>query len=154
MVWFNESADLQLKRLDRDNLLRESYLEEKTDALAKAQELNDRIVRFTTFRSTFQEVDLGPEVDPNLYPPARFSSVPEISLIMRDSQAAMGQISSDAKRAEYRVVMDEVLDKARISRVRTGDSISGIADDKIAEELLSWRNVISDVQSRVTGGNR
>jgi hypothetical protein len=70
---------------------------------------------------------------------------------MRDSQAAMGQIASDQKRTEYRVVMNEVLDRARISRVRTEDAISGIADDKIAEELLSWRNVISDIQARVTG---
>lgn len=150
-LWFNEAASLQLKRLDRDNLLEEAYLEEKADALAKAQELNDRTQRFSAFRATFQQVDPGPEVDPERFPPARFSQVPEISLIMRDSQAAMGQVSSDQKRTEYRVVMNEVLDQERISRVRTGDAISGIADDKIAEELLSWRNVISDIQARVTG---
>lgn len=150
-VWFNEAAELQLKRLDRDNLLAEAYLEEKTDAMAKAKELTDRTQRFAAFRETFQQVDPGPEVDAAKFPPARFSGVPEISLIMRDSQAAMGQIASELKRAEYRVVMNEVMDQARISRVRTGDAISGIADDRIAEELLSWRNVITDIQARVTG---
>lgn len=150
-LWFNEAADLQLKRLDRDNLLAEAYLGEKTDAMAKAKELTDRTQRFTAFRATFQQVDPGPEVNPENFPPSRFTQVPEISLIMRDSQAAMGQVSSDLKRAEYRVVMNEVLDQARISRVRTGDAISGIADDKIAEELLSWRNVITEIQARVTG---
>lgn len=150
-VWFNEAADLQLKRQDRDNLLTEAYLEEKTDAMAKAKELTDRTQRFAAFRDTFQQVDPGPKVAPEKFPPSRFSGVPEISLIMRDSQAAMGQISSELKRAEYRVVMNEVLDQSRISRVRTGDSVSGIADDKIAEELLSWRNVITDIQARVSG---
>lgn len=150
-VWFNEAADLQLARQDRDNLLAEAYLLEKGDALAKAQELNDRTVRFSAFRETFQQVEVGPEVDATLFPPSRFTQVPEISLIMRDSQAAMGQIASEQKRAEYRVVSNEVMDQARISRVRTGDAISGIADDKIAEELLSWRNVITDVQARITG---
>jgi hypothetical protein len=151
MKWFNEAADLQLSRQDRDNLLAEAYLLEKSDAVAKAHELNDRTLRFAQFRATFQQVDPGPEVNAEEFPPARFSQVPEISLIMRDSQAAMGQIASDQKRTEYRVVMNEVLDKDRISRVRTEDAISGIADDKIAEELLSWRNVISDIQARVTG---
>lgn len=151
MTWFNESADLQLKRQDRDNLLEAAYLAEKGDALAKAQELTDRTKRFAAFRTTFQSVDPGPEVKPEDFPPSRFSQIPEISLIMRDSQAAMGQISSDLQRAEYRVVANEVLDQERISRVRTDDAISGIADDKIAEELLSWRNVIADVQGRVTG---
>lgn len=150
-VWFNEAADLQLKRLDRDKLLAEAYLEEKTDAMAKVNELTDRTQRFAAFRDTFQQVDPGPKVDSSKFPPARFSGVPEISLIMRDSQAAMGQIASELKRAEYRVVMNEVLDQARISRIRTGDAISGIADDRIAEELLSWRNVITDIQARVTG---
>lgn len=150
-VWFNEAADLQIKRLDRDNLLAEAYLGEKADALAKAQELNDRTQRFAAFRESFQQVDPGPEADAEKFPPSRFTQVPEISLIMRDSQAAMGQVSSDLKRTEYRVVMNEVLDRARISRVRTGDAISGIADDKIAEELLSWRNVITDIQARVSG---
>lgn len=153
-VWFNEAADLQLARQDRDNLLAEAYLEEKTDAMAKAKELTDRTQRFNAFRETFQQVDPGPEVNPENFPPSRFAGVPELSLIMRDSQAAMGQLSSDLKRAEYRVVMNEVLDQARISRVRTGDAISGIADDKIAEELLSWRNVITDIQSRVTGAGQ
>ncbi len=151
MKWFNEAADLQLKRQDRDNLLEAAYLAEKGDALAKAQELTDRTKRFAAFRTTFQSVDPGPEVKAEDYPPARFSQIPEISLIMRDSQAAMGQIASDLQRAEYRVVANEVLDQERISRVRTDDAISGIADDKIAEELLSWRNVISEIQARVTG---
>ena len=122
------------------------------DALAKLQELSARTERFATFRSSFQSVDVGPEVDPLNFPPSRFSQIPEISLIMRDSQAAMGQVSSDLKRAEFRLVANEVLDQERISRVRTGDAVSGIADEKIAEELLSWRNVISDIQARVTGG--
>jgi hypothetical protein len=152
MVWFNEAATLQLKRDDRDTLLAEAYSNEKADALAKLQELFARTERFAAFRSSFQAVDVGPEVDPLEYPPSRFSQVPEISLIMRDSQAAMGEVASDQKRAEYRVVMNEVLDQERVSRAKTGDAISGIADEKIAEELLSWRNVISDIQARVTGG--
>jgi hypothetical protein len=152
MVWFNEAATLQLKRDDRDTLLAEAYSNEKADALSKVQELFARTERFTAFRASFQSVDVGPEVEPLEYPPSRFSQIPEISLIMRDSQAAMGEVASDQKRAEYRVVTNEVLDQERISRTRTGDAVAGIADDKIAEELLSWRNVISDIQARVTGG--
>lgn len=152
MVWFNEAATLQLKRDDRDLLLAEAYGNEKADALAKLQELSSRTRSFTTFRESFQAVEVGPEVDPLQFPPTRFSQIPEISLIMRDSQAAMGEISSDQSRAEFRVVSNEVLDRERIDRVKTGDSLSGIADNKIAEELLSWRNVITDMQSRVTGG--
>jgi hypothetical protein len=151
MLWFNEAATLQLQRDDRDNLLATAYANEKSDALAKLQELRARSERFNAFRDSFQQVEVGPNVDPLDYPPARFSSVPEISLIMRDSQAAMGEIASSQKRAEFRVVANEVLDQARQTRIETGDSVSGIADDKIAEELLSWRNVISDIQARVVG---
>ena len=85
------------------------------------------------------------------FPLTRFSGIPEIGLIMRDSQAAMGEISSDQRRESHRVVITEVLDQDRLSRQRTEDSVSGIADDRIAEELLSWRNVLSQMQARVTG---
>lgn len=152
MVWFNEAATLQLNRDDRDSLLAEAFGNEKADALAKLQELSDRTLTFSTFRESFEAVEVGPEVDPLKFPPTRFSSIPEISLIMRDSQAAMGEISSKQSRSEFRVVSNEVLDLQRIARVNTGDSLSGIADNKVAEELLSWRNVITDVQARVTGG--
>jgi len=153
MVWFNEAATLQLNRDDRDLLLAEAYGNEKADALAKLQELSNRTKSFATFRESFQVVEVGPDADPLRFPPTRFSQIPEISLIMRDSQAAMGEVSSDQSRAEFRVVSNEVLDLERIARVKTGDSLSGIADNKIAEELLSWRNVITDIQARVTGGS-
>jgi hypothetical protein len=152
MVWFNEAATLQLNRDDRDSLLAEAYGNEKADALAKLQELSARTLTFSTFRESFQAVEVGPEVDPLKFPPTRFSQIAEISLIMRDSQAAMGEVSASQTRAEFRVVSNEVLDLARVDRVNTGDSLSGIADDKVAEELLSWRNVITDIQARVTGG--
>jgi hypothetical protein len=152
MVWFNEAATLQLNRDDRDTLLEEAYGNEKADALAKVQELSERTRSFATFRESFQAVEVGPEVDPLQFPPTRFSQIPEISLIMRDSQAAMGEVSSTQSRSEFRVVSNEVLDLERVARINTGDSLSGIADNKIAEELLSWRNVITDIQARVTGG--
>jgi len=44
-----------------------------------------------------------------------------------------------------------VVDIERLTRVKSQESIGGIADDRIAEELLSWRDVISQVQARVTG---
>jgi len=151
MTWFNEAATLQLARKDRDNLLELAYSNEKADALAKLQEIRTRADRFNVFRSSFTQIEVGPDDEPADYPAARFSSVPEIGLIFRDSQAAMGELSSDQKRAEYRVVSNEVLDLERKSRDKTADSVSGIADEKIAEELLSWRNAISEIQARVTG---
>ena len=150
-TWFNEAATLQLRRDDRDGLLDEVYEFEKRDALAKVQEIRTRTERFNTFRATFQQVEVGPNVDSGLFPPARFSGIPEIGLIMRDSQAVMGEIASDQKREEHRLVMTEVLDADRLSRRRTQDSVGGISDDRIAEELLSWRDVISQMQARVTG---
>ncbi len=152
MVWFNEAATLQLNRDDRDSLLAEAYGNEKADALAKLQEFTARTLTFSTFRESFQTVEVGPEVDPLKFPPTRFAQIPEISLIMRDSQAAMGEISTSQRRSEFRVVSNEVLDLQRVARINTGDSLSGIADNKVAEELLSWRNVITDIQARVTGG--
>ncbi len=150
-IWFNEAADLQLRRDDRDALLDEVYELEKRDALAKVQEIRTRTLRFNAFRARFSRVEVGPESDSNLFPPDRFVGIPEIGLIMRDSQAVMGEIASDQKREEHRLVMTEVLDADRLSRRRTEDSVGGIADDRIAEELLSWRDVISQMQARVTG---
>lgn len=150
-VWFNEAATLQLRRDDRDALLDEVYEFEKRDALAKLTEIRSRTQKFLAFRSTFQNVEVGVNEDPNQFPAERFSDIPEIGLIMRDSQAVMGEIASDQKREEHRVVVTEVLNIDRLSRRRTGDSVSGIADDRIAEELLSWRDVISQMQARVQG---
>jgi hypothetical protein len=152
MLWFSEAATLQLQREDRDNLLSAAYANEKSDALAKLQEFRARSKRFNAFRDSFKRVEVGAATENPLdYPPERFSTVPEISLIMRDSQAAMGEVASGQKRAEFRVVANEVLDQARQIRFETEDSVSGITDDKIAEELLSWRNVISDIAARVIG---
>jgi len=150
-IWFSEAATLQLRRADRDDLLEEAFELEKRDALAKVQEIRGRTERFNRFRSTFQTIEVGPNYDPLSYPPSRFSGIPEIGLIMRDSQAAMGEIAFDQRREEHRLVETEVLDIDRITRRRSQDSVSGIADDRIAEELLSWRDVISSMQARVTG---
>jgi hypothetical protein len=150
-IWFNEAATLQLQRDDRDALLDEAYAFEKKDALAKVQEIRTRTGLFNVFRATFQQIEVPNNVDPSLFPADRFSGVPEIGLIMRDSQAVMGEIASDQSREEHRLVMTEVLDVDRLTRRRTQDNVGGIADDRIAEELLSWRDVISQMQARVTG---
>lgn len=152
MVWFNEAAILQLRRDDRDKLLEEAFELEKSDALSKLQELVQRTSRFNAFRSQFQIVEIdGEEQASSEFPVDRFSQVPEIGLIMRDSQAAMGEVATKLSRSEFRVVHNEVLDTDRKSRLKTQDSVGGIADERVAEELLSWRDVISKIQATVTG---
>lgn len=151
MRWFTEAANLQIKRDDRDELLAVAFEKERTDALAQLQELQARTVRFARFRSAFEIVEIEEGVDASDFPVARFTNVPELSLIMRDSQAAMGEVSSKQSRAEHLVVEDAVLDLERRTREVLQESVGGIADVRIAQELLSWRGVISQVQERVLG---
>lgn len=150
-IWFTEAANFQIKRSDRDDLLEEAFNAEREDALAKLQETRSRTVRFNRFRAEFQNVEVGAEEDSTKFPPSRFSNITEIGLIIRDSQAAMGEIAFDQRREEHRLLMTEVLNAERISRRRAQDNVGGIADDRVAEELLSWRDVLSTMQSRVSG---
>jgi len=153
LQWFTEAADLQLKRDDRDELLGDSFEFERTDALKLLQEIQARTERFTKFRDEFEIVEVEEESDSTDFPTARFTNVPEISLIMRDSQAAMGEIASKQSRSEHLVVEDAVLDVDRQTRETLQESVGGIADARIAQELLSWRDVITQIQSRVSGGS-
>ncbi len=151
MKWFTEAADLQIKRKDRDDMLEEAFGLEKTDALAQLQEVRNKLERYTQFRAQFEIVDVGPEEDSIDISRDRFVAVPEMGLIFRDSQAALGEVASKLTRLEHLVVQNEVVDVERKTRVKSQESVGGIADDRIAEELLSWRDVISQVQARVTG---
>lgn len=151
MKWFTEAADLQIKRKDRDDMLEEAFGLEKTDALAQLQEVRNKLERYTQFRSQFEIVDVGPEEESIDISRDRFVAVPEMGLIFRDSQAALGEVASKLTRLEHLVVQNEVVDVERKTRVKSQESVGGIADDRIAEELLSWRDVISQVQARVTG---
>ncbi len=151
LKWFTEAADLQLKRDDRDELLEDAFEKERTDALRLLQEIRGRTERFSSFRDEFETVEVEEDSASTDFPAARFTNVPEISLIMRDSQAAMGEISSKQTRAEHLVVEDAVLDVERQTREIFQESVGDIADAKIAQELLSWRDVISQIQSRVSG---
>jgi len=132
-------------------MLREAFSFEKTDALNQLQEINNRLKLFTQFRAQFEIVDVGPEEDNIEIARDRFTAVPEMGLIFRDSQAALGEIVTKLTRLEHLVVHNEVVDLERKTRVKSQESVGGIADDRIAEELLSWRDVISQVQARVTG---
>jgi hypothetical protein len=152
MRWFTEAADLQIKRDDRDALLDDAFEKERTDSLAVLQESSERTLRFARFRESFEIVEVEESTDSIEIPPARFADVPEISLIMRDSQLAMGEIASKQSRAEHLVVEDAVLDEQQNVRETLEDSVGGIADPLIAQELLSWRDVIIQIQSRVSGG--
>jgi hypothetical protein len=152
MRWFTEAADLQIKRDDRDALLNDAFENERTDSLKVLQESSDRTIRFARFREGFEIVEVEESTDSLEIPPGRFADVPEISLIMRDSQLAMGEIASKQSRAEHLVVEDAVLDEQQNARETLEDSIGGIADPLIAQELLSWRDVIIQIQSRVSGG--
>jgi len=151
MKWFTEAADLQIKRKDRDDMLKEAFGLEKTDALAQLQEVRNKLERYTQFRAQFEIVDVGPEEESTDISRDRFVAVPEMGLIFRDSQAALGEVASKLTRLEHLVVQNEVVDVERKTRVKSQESVGGIADDRIAEELLSWRDVISQVQARVTG---
>lgn len=151
MQWFTEAADLQVKRKDRDDMLKEAFGLEKTDALAQLQEVRNKLERYTQFRAQFEIVDVGPEEDDIEISRDRFVAVPEMGLIFRDSQAALGEVSSKLTRLEHLVVQNEVVDIERETRVKSQEGVGGIADDRIASELLSWRDVISQVQARVTG---
>jgi len=93
MQWFTEAADLQIKRGDRDDMLEEAFGLEKTDALARLQEVRNRLERYTQFRAQFEFVDVGPEEDGLDISRDRFVAVPEMGLIFRDSQAALGEVS-------------------------------------------------------------
>lgn len=152
MRWFTEAADLQIKRDDRDALLNDAFEKERTDSLAVLQEVTERTLRFARFRDNFEIVEVEETTDSGEIPPGRFADVPEISLIMRDSQLAMGEIASKQSRAEHLVVEDAVLDQQQSVRETLEDSVGGIADPLIAQELLSWRDVIIQIQSRVSGG--
>lgn len=152
MRWFTEAADLQIKRDDRDALLDDAFEKERTDSLAVLHEVSERTLRFARFRDSFSVVEVGESDDSLEIPPERFADVPEISLIMRDSQLAMGEIASKQSRAEHLVVEDAVLDSQQNVRETLEDSVGGIADPLIAQELLSWRDVIIQIQSRVSGG--
>jgi hypothetical protein len=152
MRWFTEAADLQIKRDDRDELLDISFEKERTDSLAVLQEVSERTARFAQFRAGFEIVEVEESADSSEIPPGRFQDVPEISLIMRDSQLAMGEIASKQSRAEHLVVEDAVLDAQQNVREILEDSVGGISDPLIAQELLSWRDVIIQIQSRVSGG--
>jgi hypothetical protein len=153
MRWFTEAANLQIKRDDRDALLDDAFEKERTDSLKVLQESSERTLRFTRFRDGFEIVEVEESTDSLEIPPGRFADVPEISLIMRDSQLAMGEISSKQSRAEHLVVEDAVLDEQQNVRETLEDSIGGIADPLIAQELLSWRDVIITIQSRVSAGS-
>lgn len=152
MRWFTEAADLQLKRDDRDELLADAFEKERVDALEQLQEVSARTERFNQFRRAFEIVEIEESSDSAEIPVARFTNVPEISLIMRDSQAAMGEVASKLSRTEHLVVEDAVLDRERETREVLQESVGGIADARIAQELLSWRDVITQIQSRVSGG--
>jgi hypothetical protein len=152
MRWFTEAADLQIKRDDRDALLNDAFEKERTDSLKVLQESSERTLRFARFRESFEIVEVEESTDSLEIPPARFADVPEISLIMRDSQLAMGEIASKQSRAEHLVVEDAVLDEQQNVRETLEDSVGGIADPLIAQELLSWRDVIIQIQSKVSGG--
>jgi hypothetical protein len=152
MRWFTEAADLQIKRDDRDELLNDAFEKERTDSLRVLQESSERTLRFARFRESFEIVEVEESTDSLEIPPARFTDVPEISLIMRDSQLAMGEIASKQSRAEHLVVENAVLDEQQNVRETLEDSVGGIADPLIAQELLSWRDVIIQIQSRVSGG--
>ncbi len=152
MRWFTEAADLQIKRDDRDALLNDAFEKERTDSLKVLQESSERTLRFARFRESFEIVEVEDSTDSLEIPPARFADVPEISLIMRDSQLAMGEIASKQSRAEHLVVEDAVLDEQQNVRETLEDSVGGIADPLIAQELLSWRDVIIQIQSKVSGG--
>ena len=151
LQWFTEAAELQIKRSDRDELLAEAFDYERRDALKLLRELQLNTAKFSQFRSSFEVVEVGEDSPSSEYSPTRFLSVPELNLIMRDSQIAMGEIASKQSRAEHLVVEDAVLDRERLTRERLQESTGGIADDKIAEELLSWRSVIAKIQARVSG---
>ena len=152
MRWFTEAADLQIKRDDRDALLDDAFEKERTDSLKVLQESSERTLRFARFRERFEVVEVEADTDSLEVPPGRFADVPEISLIMRDSQLAMGEIASKQSRAEHLVVENAVLDEQQNVRETLEDSVGGIADPLIAQELLSWRDVIIQIQSRVSGG--
>ena len=152
MRWFTEAADLQIKRDDRDALLNDAFEKERTDSLKVLQESSERTLRFARFRESFEVVEVEESTDSLEIPPARFADVPEISLIMRDSQLAMGEIASKQSRAEHLVVENAVLDEQQNVRETLEDSVGGIADPLIAQELLSWRDVIIQIQSKVSGG--
>ena len=152
MRWFTEAAELQIKRDDRDELLNDAFEKERTDSLKVLQESSDRVLRFTRFRERFEIVEVEENTDSLEIPPGRFADVPEISLIMRDSQLAMGEIASKHSRAEHLVVENAVLDEQQNVRETLEDSVGGIADPLIAQELLSWRDVIIQIQARVSGG--
>jgi hypothetical protein len=152
MRWFTEAADLQIKRDDRDALLDDAFEKERTDSLKVLQESSERTLRFARFREGFEIVEVEESTDSLTIPPSRFADIPEISLIMRDSQLAMGEIASKQSRAEHLVVEDAVLDEQQNVRETLEDSIGGIADPLIAQELLSWRDVIIQIQTRVSSG--
>ena len=152
MRWFTEAADLQIKRDDRDALLNDAFEKERTDSLKVLQEVTERTLRFARFRDSFEIVEVGETEDSIEIPPGRFADVPEISLIMRDSQLAMGEIASKRSRSAHLVVENAVLDEQQNVRETLEDSVGGIADPLIAQELLSWRDVIIQIQSRVSGG--
>jgi len=151
MKWFTEAADLQVKRKDRDEMLKEAFAAEKTDALSQLQEVRTKLERYTQFRQQFEIVEVEPEEEDIEIARERFTAVPEMGLIFRDSQAVLGEISSKLSRFEHLVVQNEVVDIERRTRVRSQETVGGIADDRITEELLSWRDVISQVQANVTG---
>ncbi len=152
MRWFTEAADLQIKRDDRDALLNDAFEKERTDSLKVLQEVTERTLRFARFRDSFEIVEVGETEDSIEIPPGRFADVPEISLMMRDSQLAMGEIASKRSRSAHLVVENAVLDEQQNVRETLEDSVGGIADPLIAQELLSWRDVIIQIQSKVSGG--
>ena len=149
--WFTEAANVQIKRKDRDELLEETFSYERKDALSSLQELQLNTSRFEQFRTSFEVVEVDATSSSLNFPSSRFTVVPELSLMMRDSQIAMGEIASKLSRAEHLVVEDAVLDNERKTRERLQESVGNIADEKIAEELLSWRDVITQIQAKVSG---
>jgi hypothetical protein len=151
--WFTEAADLQIKRKDRDELLELTFSLEKADVLDRLLEIRSLVDKYVQFRREFEIVETSPQTDALEVPIDRFSGVPEIGLIMRDSQAAMGEISAKLSRLEHLIVETEVLDRERLTRVKSQESVGGIDDDRIAEELLSWRDVISEIQAAVAGAS-
>lgn len=152
IAWFTEAADLQIVRDDRNALLADAFELEQGDTLNRAQEIRRRVDRFSKFREQFEIVEVGADEDSKDFPVDRFSqTVPEFGLIMRDSQAAMGEISSKQTRVEHLLVHDEVVNRDRLTRRRLEVTIGSIDDDRIAAELLSWRDVISEMQARVKG---
>lgn len=153
LKWFTEAATLQIKRKDRDELLEEAFNFERSDALDILQEIQTSTLGFSQFRTAFESVDVEESTNSLDFSPSRFTAVPELSLLLRDSQLAMGEITSKLTRAEHLVVVNAVLDEQRKVREAFQETVGSIADELIVQELLSWREVITEVQARVSGGS-